>query len=80
MDKYVDVGALLQVLVTSLLGGAGLVAVFSLGVVGTSMAEEAGETTGGRRFAGLALASVSFLVVALGVVLGVYAMLSKPPS
>ena len=38
MDKYVDGGALLQVLIASILGGAGLVAMFAVGLVGTSIA------------------------------------------
>jgi hypothetical protein len=79
MDKYVDTGALLQVILASVLGGAGLVAVFSLGLVGTSFAgPSSGRATAGRRVAGLSLAAVSFLIVAAGVVLGIYAMLHKP--
>jgi hypothetical protein len=78
MDKYVDGGALLQVLVASILGGAGLVAVFAVGLLGTSFAGAPGETTTGRRVAGLSLAAISFLVVAAGVVTGIYAMLHKP--
>jgi hypothetical protein len=77
MDKYVDGAALLKVLIASLLGGAGLVAVFAVGLVGTSMAGGP-QQTGGRRVAGLSLAAVSFLIVAAGVVLGIYAMLKKP--
>jgi hypothetical protein len=45
MDKYVDTGALLQVLVAGILGGAGLVAVFAIGLVGTSVAGRSGHTT-----------------------------------
>jgi hypothetical protein len=80
MDKYVDTGALLQVLIVSVLGGAGLVAVFAVGLVGTSYASAGttGEPSRGRRTAGLSLAAVSFAVVAAGVVLGIYAMLNKP--
>jgi hypothetical protein len=80
MDKYVDTGALLQVLVASILGGAGLVAMFAVGLVGTSFASAgtAGQTSPGRRIAGVSLAAVSFIIVAAGVVLGIYAMLKKP--
>jgi hypothetical protein len=80
MDKYVDGPALLQVLIASLLGGAGLVAVYALGLVGLSLAgaDGDGHARPGRRGAGLSLAALSFLVVAVGVVLGVYAMLHKP--
>jgi hypothetical protein len=78
MDKYVDTDALLQVLVASILGGAGLVAVFAVGLVGTSFAGTSGQATTGRRVAGLSLAAVSFLIVAAGIVTGIYAMLHKP--
>jgi len=80
MDKYVDTNALLQVLVASILGGAGLVAVFALGLVGTSYASTGtnGQTSPTRRAAGLSLAAIAFLIVAAGVVLGIYAMLKKP--
>ena len=77
MDKYVDSHALLQVLVASLLGGAGLAATFAMGLVGTSIAGTEGESAS-RRAAGLSLATVSFAVVAAGVLLGIYAMLNKP--
>lgn len=77
MDKYVDIGALLQVLVASVLGGAGLVALFAVGLVGTSFAGTEHQTAS-RRAAGLSLAAVSFSIVAAGVVLGIYAMLNKP--
>jgi hypothetical protein len=80
MDKYVDSGALLQVLVASILGGAGLVAVFALGLVGTSLAGAgtSEHTAPALRIAGMSLAAVSFLIVVAGVVLGIYAMLHKP--
>jgi len=80
MDKYVDTSALLQVLVASVLGGAGLVALFAVGLVGTSIAGGGASTPAspGRRMAGLGLAAVAFLVVVAGVVLGIVAMLNKP--
>jgi hypothetical protein len=81
MDKYVDTGALLQVLVVSVIGGAGLVAMFAVGLVGTSYASAGteGQTSSpSRRAAGLSLAAISFILVAAGVVLGIYAMLKKP--
>jgi hypothetical protein len=80
MDKYVDGPALLQVLIASLLGGAGLVAMFALGLVGTSYASTstAAAVSPGRRAAGLGPAAMSFVIVVAGVALGIYAMLSKP--
>jgi hypothetical protein len=77
MDTYVDFSALLQVLVASLLGGAGLVAIFAVGLVGTSAAGTDGQSAP-RRVAGLSLAAAAFLLVALGVVVGIYTMIHKP--
>jgi hypothetical protein len=78
MDKYVDTGALLQVFVASVLGGVGLVTIFAVGLVGTSAAGNAEQSTPRRRVAGLGVAALSFALVACGVALGIYAMLNKP--
>ncbi|MEU4408804.1 hypothetical protein AB0F88_30170 [Streptosporangium sp. NPDC023963] len=67
MNGYVDLDALWRVLLASLLAGAGLVAVFSLALVGLSSG----------RAAGRAGAGLCFLVVAAGVVLGLYVMLAE---
>ncbi|MGC5015862.1 hypothetical protein ACLQ2R_34300 [Streptosporangium sp. DT93] len=66
MNAYIDLDALWKVLLASLLAGAGLVAVFSLALVGLSTGRPAG-----RAGAGLCL-----LVVAAGVALGLYVMLA----
>ncbi|RCG32311.1 hypothetical protein DQ384_07380 [Sphaerisporangium album] len=67
MSEYVDLDALWKVLVAALLGGAGLVAVYSLALVGLS----------NGRAAGRVVAGLCFLLVAVGIVLGLYVMLAK---
>jgi hypothetical protein len=77
VDSYIDLSALGQVLLASLLIGAGLVAVFSVGLVGLSAYEGA---AGRRRTAaplGLAVAGVCFAVVLGGVGLGLWSILNK---
>ncbi|MFF3438309.1 hypothetical protein [Streptosporangium sp. NPDC002721] len=66
MNGYIDLDALWKVLLASLLAGAGLVAVFSLALVGLSSG----------RLAGRAGAGLCFLVVAAGIVLGLHTMLA----
>lgn len=75
MNAYIDFDALWRVLVAAFIGGAGLVAVFSLGLVGLASAQSSGDGTG--RPLGWVVAVVSFLVVAAGVVLGISVMLNK---
>lgn len=83
MSRWVDLSALGQGLLVSVLAGAGLVAVFSLGLVGLSRYE--GEVVGDGDVAvarkgdvtGLVLAVVCFAVVLVGVVVGVWSMLDK---
>jgi hypothetical protein len=73
----VDGGALLEGLVASILGGAGRVAMFAVGLVGTSIAGTDGQAAT-LRAAGLSLAAVSRIIVAGGVMLGIYATLNQP--
>lgn len=82
MDKYVDLGSLGAGLLWSVLAGAGLVAVFSFGLVGLSRHE--GELVSGEHArrgasdtAGLVIAIVCFAVVLAGVGAGVWAMVDK---
>ena len=84
MSGYVDGAALLLVLLASLLGGVGLVAVFAVGMVGLSRyrsAPDGGGRSGGGRtggsLAGLVLAVLCFGVVSAGVVVGLFVMLAK---
>ncbi|GAA0415142.1 hypothetical protein Acor_78580 [Acrocarpospora corrugata] len=67
MSDWLDLAALWRVLVASLVAGAGLAAAFSLALVGFSSGRVIG-----RVGAGLCL-----VVVAAGVVLGLYVMLRK---
>ena len=70
MDKYIDASALGQVLLASIIGGIGLVALFALGLRGLSSAQE-----NGRSF-GYVVAGGSFLIVLAGIGLGLYAILT----
>ncbi|MFC6085929.1 hypothetical protein [Sphaerisporangium aureirubrum] len=76
MSDYIDVASLWKVLAVGLLGGAGLVAVFALGLVGLSA--YADRPPGARaRVPGLVLACGCFLAVAGGAAAGLVAMLAK---
>jgi len=70
MDKYIDASALGQVLLASVIGGVGLVALFALGLRGLSVAQEDG------RSSGYVVAGGSFAIVLAGIVLGLYAILA----
>jgi hypothetical protein len=70
MDKYIDAAALGQVLLASVVGGVGLVALFALGLRGLSAAQEHG------RNSGYVVASGSFAIVLAGIALGLYALLA----
>lgn len=82
MDKYVDFAALGQALLASIIGGAGIVAIFSVGLVALSEREGAmatGGHSGGRTGnpAWLVVAVLCFALVIAGVALGVYVLLDK---
>jgi hypothetical protein len=70
MNKYVDASALGQVLLASVIGGVGLVALFALGLRGLAAAQENG------RPAGYLVAGGSFAIVLTGIVLGLYTLLA----
>jgi len=70
MSKYIDASALGQVLLASVIGGVGLVALFALGLRGLSVAQEDG------RSSGYVVAGGSFAIVLAGIVLGLYAILA----
>ena len=70
MDKYIDASALGQVLLASVIGGIGLVALFAIGLRGLSAAQENGHG------AGYVVAGGSFAVVLAGIGLGLYALLA----
>ena len=70
MDTYIDVSALGQVLLASIVGGVGLVALFAVGLRGLSAAQEDGHNSG------YLVAGGSFAVVLGGIALGLYAILA----
>jgi hypothetical protein len=82
VSSWIDLAALGRILVASLLAGAGLTLVFSLGLVGVS--EHSGRMRGGAHVAGrrgasgwLVLAGLCFAVVVAGIAIGVWAMTQK---
>jgi hypothetical protein len=70
MDKYIDASALGQVLLASIIGGVGLVALFALGLRGLAAAQDDGQTSG------YVVAGGSFAIVLAGIGLGIYALLA----
>jgi hypothetical protein len=80
MSKYVDVDALWRVALLSLGFGAGLVAVYALGVSsfarGTTAAVR-GATGSAQRVAGYVLAALCLAVCLGAVALGIWVMLNK---
>ncbi|MFF5205580.1 hypothetical protein [Streptosporangium sp. NPDC000396] len=76
MSGSVNLDVLWQVMVTGFVAGAGLVSAYAFGLVGLSIAVSE-ERSSGRRPRGLLLAGTCFLIVAAGIGLGLYALLSK---
>jgi hypothetical protein len=78
-SSYVDWSALWQILVAGLLGGAGLVAVYSFGLVFVNSAGglRSGQPMRGRRLLELIAAAGCFLVVIGGIAYGISVMLTK---
>ena len=75
----INVSALLQVLLVSLVAGTGTVVVFSLGLLGLSAFQTRNGDAGTSRragVAGLVFAIGCFLVVATGIALGIHALLA----
>jgi hypothetical protein len=77
--SYVDWSALWQILVAGLLGGAGLVAVYSFGLVFVNSAGglRSGSPVRGRRLVRLIAAAICFLIVIGGIAYGISVMLTK---
>ena len=69
MSDYIDLAALAQVLVVSLLGGVGLVALYALGLRYLALGRD-----DGRRGA-VPFAVLCFVVVVIGVLTGLLALL-----
>jgi hypothetical protein len=76
VSQYIDVGALVKILLIALVAGAGLTAVFSVGVAGLSRGGF-GTAAERRNPAALVLAGVCFLVVLAGIGYGISVALTK---
>jgi hypothetical protein len=81
VSSYIDVSALVKILLIALVAGAGLTALFSLGVLGLSKGgfepdNEDGTTTA-RNNGSLVLAGVCFLIVLAGIGYGISVALTK---
>ncbi len=74
---YVDWGAMWQILAVGLLGGAGLVAVYSFGLRLVSWANGGVDGAGARRWVGIGAGALCFAVVVGGVAYGIDVMLAK---
>lgn len=88
VEKYVDYTSLLKILAVGLFGGAGLIAVFSLGLVFLQASEPrarvpvsatapADAATTSRNYAALVGSAVCFLIVVAGAAYGINVILSK---
>jgi hypothetical protein len=81
VSSYIDIGALVKILLIGLVAGAGLTAVFSLGIEGLSRGGYAGESEEGasstRNPVALVLAVVCFMVVLAGIGYGISVALTK---
>jgi hypothetical protein len=81
VSQYIEVGALIKILLIGLVAGAGLTAVYSLGVFGLSRGGYGGAADKGpasaRNPAALVGAVLCFLVVAAGIGYGISVALTK---
>lgn len=79
-SSYVDWSSMFQVLIISIIAGAGLVTVFSLGLRALSASgyvRIADEQAPRRNVAALAGAALCLLIVIAGAIYGIYIMLDK---
>jgi hypothetical protein len=70
-------GSLGQVLVVGLLAGAGLVVVFTIGILGLSRAETVRADNGRTDPVGYGIAGLAFLVCAAAVLYGIYLLVPQ---
>jgi NADH:ubiquinone oxidoreductase subunit 6 (subunit J) len=77
-SEYINWSALWKICAAALVGGAGVVVVFGFLLVGVKIANNA--KSGGREWAGYALAGVCGLICLAAIVIGIYAMAKKPSS
>jgi hypothetical protein len=81
VTSYIDVSALVKILLIAIVAGAGLTAVFSIGVEGLSRGgfspDNEDGTTSARHTPSLLLAGVCFLIVLAGIGYGISVALTK---
>jgi len=77
-SEFINWSALWKICAAALVGGAGVVVVFGFLLVGVKIANNA--KSGGREWAGYALAGVCGLICVAAIVIGIYAMAKKPSS
>ncbi len=77
-SDLINWNALGKIVLAALIGGAGVVIVFGFLLYGVKIANNA--KSGGREWAGYALAGVCGLICVAAVVVGIYAMAKKPSS
>jgi NADH:ubiquinone oxidoreductase subunit 6 (subunit J) len=77
-SEYINWSALWKICAAALVGGAGVIVVFGFLLVGVKIANNA--KSGGREWAGYALAGVCGLICVAAIVIGIYAMAKKPSS
>src|SRR5580700_7686030 len=77
-SEFINWSALWNICVAALVGGAGVVVVFGFLLVGVKIANDA--KSGGREWAGYALAGVCGLFCVAVIVAGIYALINKPKS
>ena len=75
---YINWSALWKICVAAIIGGAGVVIVFGFLLLGVKIANNA--KSGGREWAGYALAGVCGLFCFAVIGAGIYAILNKPVS
>ena len=77
-SPYINWAAVWKICVAALIGGAGVVIVFGFLLLGVKIANNA--KSGGREWAGYALAGVCGLFCVAVIGAGIYAILNKPVS
>jgi hypothetical protein len=80
-DPIIDWSAILKVVIAALVGGAGIVIVFGFLLLGLKFAGvgDPGEThTESSKMTGYTLATICGIVVIGVIVLGIYAIITKP--
>lgn len=81
VSQYIDVSALIKILLIAVVAGAGLTAVFSLGILGLHLSGRDGDRDGQpaatANGGGLVLAVLCFLLVLAGIGYGISVAITK---